>query len=127
MLTKLLLTLKRYALILLVGYIILITILSLISLTNMPAIGLGFEDKIYHAFAYSVFVVLCFNYLTQISEKSATLKAIIFSIGYGIIIEVLQKVLNTNRTFDLWDIVANIVGVLFGYIIILLINKLKLN
>lgn len=127
MLTKLLLTLKRYALILLVGYILLITFLSLISLTNMPVIGVDFEDKIYHAFAYLVFVVLCFNYLTRINVKNAIPKAIIFSISYGIIIEVLQKALNTNRTFDLWDILANVVGVLLGCIIIMSINKLKLN
>lgn len=127
MIIKLLSTLRHYALFLVVFYIISITILSLINLDNLPEIGSGHDDKLYHATAYFVFVILSFNYLKKIGVKKAVLIAMIFSVFYGIIIEVLQHALNTNRTFDVLDIAANTIGVILGYFIIQYLNKLKLN
>lgn len=127
MIIRLLSTLRRYALFLLVFYILLVTVLSLININKLPDLGSDFDDKLYHMGAYSVFVFLSFNYLKKIDMKNAVLIAMIFSIIYGIIIELLQEVLNVNRTFDLLDILANTVGVIFGYFVIRYINKLKLN
>lgn len=127
MIIKLLSTLRHYALFLVVFYIISITILSLINLDNLPEIGSGHDDKLYHATAYFVFVILSFNYLKKIEVKKAVLIAMVFSVFYGIIIEVLQHALNTNRTFDVLDIAANTIGVILGYFIIQYLNKLKLN
>ncbi len=127
MIIKLLSTLRHYALFLVVFYIISITILSLINLDNLPEIGSGHDDKLYHATAYFVFVILSFNYLKKIGVKKAVPIAMIFSVFYGIIIEVLQHALNTNRTFDVLDIAANTIGVILGYFIIQYLNKLKLN
>ncbi|MGF1556110.1 VanZ family protein [Paucihalobacter sp.] len=127
MIIKLLSTLRHYALFLVVFYIISITVLSLININRLPDIGTNHDDKLYHASAYFVFVILSFNYLKKIEVKKAVLIAMVFSVFYGIIIEVLQHVLNTNRTFDILDIVANTIGVILGYFIIQYVNKLKLN
>ncbi len=127
MIIKLLSTLRHYALFLVVFYIISITVLSLININRLPDIGTNHDDKLYHASAYFVFVILSFNYLKKIEVKKAVLIAMVFSVFYGIIIEVLQHVLNTNRTFDILDIVANTIGVILGYFIIQYFNKLKLN
>lgn len=127
MIIKLLSTLRRYALFLVVFYIVAITILSLINIDRLPKIGSGHDDKLYHAAAYFVFAILTFNYLKKIEVKNAVLVAMVFSVFYGIIIEVLQHALNTNRTFDVLDIAANTIGVILGYFIIQYLNKLKLN
>lgn len=127
MIIKLLSTLRRHALFFLVFYIILITVLSLINIGKLPEIGSDYDDKLYHAAAYFVFVILCFNYLKKSEIKYAVLLSVLFPVFYGIIIEVFQQAMNTNRTFDWLDIVANIIGVILGYFIIQYLSKLKLN
>jgi glycopeptide antibiotics resistance protein len=127
MITKLLSTLSRFALPLLICYVILITVLSLISLHNLPKINTGHDDKIFHALAYTVFVLVVFNYLQKSQIKSAVWIAVTATFVYGTVLEVLQKVLNTDRTFDTFDIFANGVGVIIGYFLVRGLHKLKLN
>ena len=127
MITKLLSTLSRFALPILILYVVLITVLSLITLNNLPKINTGHDDKIFHALVYSVFVVLVFNYLQIKKVVGAIWIAMIVSFIYGTIIEILQEVLTTTRTFDFYDILANAIGVIIGFYIIQILNKLKLN
>jgi len=127
MITKLLLTLNRWALPLLICYVVLITVLCLISLNNLPKINTGHDDKIFHALAYTAFVFLVFNYLQKIQVKNAVWISMLATFIYGTIIEILQMVLTTNRTFDVFDIAANGAGVLIGFFIIKRLYKLKLN
>lgn len=127
MIIKLLSTLRRYALLLIVLYIILITYLSLINLSALPEIGLDVNDKLIHTGAYLVFIFLTFNFLQKIEQKRAVVKAIFFTAIYGIIIEILQQMLSANRTFDLYDIIANFIGIIMGYFVIHVLNKMKLN
>lgn len=127
MITKLLSTLSRFALPILICYVVLITVLSLISLQNLPKINTGHDDKIFHALAYTAFVLLVFNYLQKSKVKNAVWISMISTFIYGTIIEVLQKVLTTYRTFDVFDIAANGAGILLGFFIIKSLYKLKLN
>jgi glycopeptide antibiotics resistance protein len=127
MITKLLSTLRRFALPLLIFYVLLITGLSLISLPSLPEINTGYDDKIYHGLAYAVYVVILFNYLEKLNIQNAIWFACISCFIYGIVIEMLQEVLNTNRTFDVLDMVANGVGIIIGFYIIKGLYKLKLN
>ncbi|TPV35848.1 VanZ family protein [Paucihalobacter ruber] len=127
MITKLLSTLSRFALPLLICYVVLITVLSLVSLHNLPEINTGHDDKIFHALAYTVFVIVLFNFLQKANVKSAVWIAMIVSFAYGTVLEVLQKVLNTDRTFDIFDIFANGIGVIIGYFLVRGLYKLKLN
>lgn len=127
MITKLLSTLKQFALPLWICYSVVITLLSLISLHNLPEINMDHNDKMYHAFAYAVFAVLTYNYFKKIVSGNVILITFLVCFFYGIILEVLQKVLNTNRTFDTLDIVANGVGVIVGLFAIRRLYKLKLN
>jgi VanZ family protein len=127
MITKLLSTLSRFALPLLICYVILITVLSLISLHNLPEINIDHSDKIYHALAYAVLAALTFNYLENVFSKNVISITFVVCFFYGTILEVLQKVLNTNRTFDTLDILANGLGILIGLLVIKGLYKLKLN
>jgi glycopeptide antibiotics resistance protein len=54
------------------------------------------------------------NQFRKVQEK-AVLITIISAISYGVLIEVLQEVMNLGRSFDALDIVADSVGVMFGF------------
>jgi Na+/glutamate symporter len=127
MITKLLSTLKQFAFPLLICYAAVITLLSLMSLHHLPEINFDHNDKIYHALAYTVFAVLAYNYFQKILSRNVTYISFLVCFFYGIILEVLQKVLNTNRTFDTLDILANGLGILIGLFVIERLYKLKLN
>lgn len=44
---------------------------------------------------------------------------------YGMVIEVVQGAWVVSRTFDLWDVAANTVGILFGGIVLYKISRSK--
>ncbi|WP_353776833.1 VanZ family protein [Winogradskyella sp. 3972H.M.0a.05] len=117
MITKLLSLAKQYALPLFVVYALAIAVLSLISIGKLPETAPEFSDKIVHCLAYALFAALFYNYLEEVITKPAIL-VVVLSMLYGTIIEVLQYTLNPDRTFDLWDIVANGVGIVIAIIII---------
>ena len=78
-----------------------------------------FSDKILHILAYTVLTLLSYNYFKGLLKANAIIFSALFSGVYGIIIEVLQRTLNPERSFDLLDIGANIVGVGIAVILIL--------
>jgi VanZ family protein len=127
MTTKLFLVLKKLALPLVIVYTLALTIGSLIHLGDIPSLGSSFDDKIYHFIAYFLFTLLVYNYC--ISKKVTNGIAIsgIVVILYGIIIEVLQHILTSYRAFDLYDAVANALGVILAVVLLLYINNLKLK
>ncbi len=86
-----------------------ITILSLVSLKEMPSITtLKFKDKIIHFMFYFVFVFLWTNALKEKNVK--ILKIVLFAILYGIIIEILQSAITSSRQADVYDALANSFG-----------------
>lgn len=126
MITKLLLQAKKYALPLLLLYVLAITVLSLISIGNLPGGAPEFSDKILHAGAYGVFTVLFHNYLTRRKGLKHQILVLAIPMCYGTLIEFLQYFLNSERTFDPWDIVANGVGIVIAVVIIRTLET-KLN
>lgn len=48
-------------------------------------------------------------------QSKAVIIAIVCTISYGILIEILQEVMHLGRTFDKMDIAADTLGVLFGF------------
>ncbi len=55
-------------------------------------------------------------------KARALLLAVVLSIGYGMILEVLQREYASDRLFDWYDALANTIGGLIGVILL----KLKL-
>ena len=107
-----------------VAYTILILYLSLINLADTPVKDLGVSDKIMHGGAYfglglvwMFFVILSFQ--DRDLFKKISYVALI-SIAFGIFIEVLQDSLTTYRQLDLFDILANSIGVLIAGVLVLL-------
>lgn len=118
---------KRWSLFLVVGYVILLTVLSLVSIGKLPELGSSFDDKVYHFLAYTLLTFILFNYIKTTSIAKPILFVAIVSFIYGTVIEVLQHIVNSARTYDVYDILANFLGVIFATIGLLYINKLKLK
>jgi len=118
---------KKWSLLLAITYIIVLTVLSLVSIGKLPELGSSFDDKVDHFLAYALFTVIVFNYLKTTSIAKPILVVAIVSIIYGTVIEVLQHIVNPARTYDIYDILANFLGVIFATIGLTYINKLKLK
>ena len=116
---------KQLALALVVLYFIALTAFSLINLGDIPNLGSSFDDKIYHFVAYAMFTLLLYNYLNAVPIKSSIFYTILIATGYGILMEVLQNLITESRVSDIYDIMANFFGIIFGAITISIYKKLK--
>ncbi|MDH5560530.1 MAG: VanZ family protein, partial [Deltaproteobacteria bacterium] len=70
--------------------------------------GFKLEDKAAHFAAYCVLSL----YHLQVYPKK-TIWTILFLSGFGVTMELLQS-LTTYRSFEVWDIVANMTGIFGG-------------
>ena len=104
-----------------IAYIVVITVLSLVSIDTKTNINVDFADKIIHVIIHTINVILLYIVFIKFKVAKSLLIAIIVSILYGIIIEILQEYISINRQFDIFDIYANC----FGTIIAAIILKLK--
>ena len=119
--------LKKLALIAAIIYSMVLTFVSLMKLTNVPNIGVSFGDKIFHFLAYFVLAFLWFEafiYNFSFNKRKAIVYASIFSVLFGIVIEVLQYLLTTYRSLDIYDVFANTSGVLLAVVIIAVKNNI---
>lgn len=117
--------LKKYALIFAIFYSLALAVVSLVKINNLPNAGISHADKIFHFLVYSVLAYLWVNtffFKFKYKKTKAILYAALFSIIFGIIIEVLQGSITASRHTDVYDAVANTLGVLI-MVLILLINK----
>lgn len=89
--------------------------LSLIDLSETPVTKMGISDKVMHGTAYFFLTLLWLFYLIfgKVSWSFSTKIAVVcvFSIVFGILIEVLQGTMTSYRTADIFDILANSTGV----------------
>lgn len=97
---------------------VLITVGSLISTKNGIDVKVHYFDKIIHMSAY---FLLALSWLLGSVKKTEKLKyaiTVAFSVVfYGIIIEVLQSAITSGRQADIYDVVANLIGV-FGALLV---------
>lgn len=122
--------LKKGSLILAVSYSITLLYISLKNLKDMPKVDIDHADKIFHFIAYAILSTLWFMVFKLYKRQTlqlAILKAVIFSIIFGIIIEVMQGTLTTYRAFDVYDAIANSMGALLIGIIIYIQQKLQVK
>ncbi len=116
------LVLKRFSFLIATLYSLALAIVSLIQLKNMPDVGVSFGDKIFHFLAYSVLAFLWFSALFfkfKLNITRAIVYSALFSIIFGIILEALQGSATTYRSSDVYDAIANTLGVLFTVLILL--------
>ncbi|GAA4800170.1 VanZ family protein [Litoribaculum gwangyangense] len=122
--------LKKIALIITLIYTIALAIISLIRLNNLPDIGVSFGDKIFHFLAYGLLTFLWYQAFLQSFKfkiKRAIYSAVILSVIFGIIIEVLQGTITVVRAMDVYDAVANTLGALLVSIFLCFKNSLHIK
>ncbi|WP_158651271.1 VanZ family protein [Pseudotamlana carrageenivorans] len=118
--------LKKIVPIATVSYTVLLATVCLITIKQVPDIGVSYGDKIFHFLAYGLLTILWFAtfLLTfKITKKSAVGYALIFAVVFGIIIEVLQGTLTVSRSLDVYDMVVNTLGALLASFILIVKNK----
>ena len=76
-------------------------------------------DKVVHVFLYLVLVfLLCVGFTKQNTlpflHFRPILSALVISAIYGMIIEVSQTAFMLNRSFEVYDVLANFIGSAFG-------------
>ncbi len=94
---------------------IFIAITSLVSLKGIKTVSLGISnfDKIVHFTSYFLLTLSWFFAMQTLWKNRKTKIILIVSlISYGIIIEALQGGMTTHRQADVFDILANSLGVL---------------
>jgi VanZ family protein len=99
-------------------YAISIGVLSLAHLTKVPELNTGFDDKIAHFVLYAGLCLFWFMSFHILKSKSSLLLASLLSIVFGAVIEILQGVVSIYRTADVFDLVANCLGILTMALII---------
>jgi VanZ family protein len=106
-----------------------ITYFCLTDSSNIPAISIPNIDKIVHFcfhFGFTISWILFFK--KELKGKApddykAYFISFIFSVFFGITIEVLQSVLTTTRAADVIDILANTIGALVGVFTAIALKK----
>ncbi|MCL5126878.1 VanZ family protein [Algibacter sp. L4_22] len=130
MIIKLLLVLKKSALVFAVIYTIVLSAACLMSLKDMPKVNVSNGDKIFHFGAYAVFVVLwygAFIFNIKFEKMRALLSATVFAVVFGIVVEVLQGTMTDYRSMDIYDVIANTSGALLTALILWRINKIQVK
>jgi VanZ family protein len=106
--------LKNYTLAIVWSLIILV--LSTRATINLPQSwwDLYSPDKFGHAFVYGVQAWLLHKAFYHQRMDKAIFWALLISISYGILMEVVQYTFFPNRFFEVYDIIANISGSFLG-------------
>lgn len=122
--------LKTFSLLLSVLYTLILSALSLIKIDGIVKELPSFNDKAAHALVHFIFVVLWFaTYYYKFSFKynKSIAFAVLFSLIYGISIELLQGYFTVSRQSDFKDIFANVLGMVFASLLLLYIKKRMLK
>jgi len=93
-------------------YTLAIIVLSFMKLQDIPELSTSFDDKIFHCIAYAIFCLVWYLFFKAIKIKSSLIFAIVLSITFGGLIEILQSKLSSYRTTEFFDLLANTLGVL---------------
>lgn len=107
-------------------------LIFILTLSLMPAKAIIVQptiegiDKVVHVVFYFILIILISYGFDKIHklEIQTVIYGIIISTLCGFIIEILQGVLSAQRSFDFYDIIANIVGACIGSVFICKRNNL---
>lgn len=119
---------KRLAILVAIGYSLSLLTISLINLGKITAGAPKHSDKIFHFLAYCLMLLFWYFGLywgLNWSKRKALISAGLFSIGFGILIEILQGTLTEARQFDMLDVLANTSGVFLTGLVLVLKQKTK--
>ncbi|WP_143065656.1 VanZ family protein [Flavobacterium urocaniciphilum] len=91
---------------------------------NVPNFKLPFKDKIVHFSFYFMFVFLWVKSFENKTFKKGLI-VLFLAILLGISIEFLQENFTVHRTYDNYDILANTLGGLFSFLLVIKFHLIK--
>ena len=118
---------KKILLLIAVAYTLALIVASLISLNGVPSLGSSFDDKIYHIVAYFGLALLWVFYFKPFNSKYTPVLIFFAAAFLGFVLELLQYLVSSNRTYDTYDMIANSIGAIFGTLFASKISVEKLN
>ena len=81
-------------------------------------------DKLVHAFFHFVLTLFCFLFFKSraidASSFNPLITSFLFSVFFGIGIEIAQELLTTTRHADILDVLANVSGATLAVVLVLL-------
>jgi len=110
-------------------WFVLVTYLSLVSgryLRSSWLSSIPYQDKVIHMGVYFVAAVLMMYGIGGRGGRTfltGVVYTLIFCIMWGGMLEYLQDVMSRGRHFDIFDIIANIIGALLGVVAFSLLLK----
>lgn len=118
----------KYLVVVGVVYTVLITVALLAPIVDPPKTEIPFADKIVHIVINAgLFIIWSWCALTRtskVSVKKSLCVLFVYTLFYGILIEVLQEYFVPTRSADVFDVVANIFGLVLGAFVIKVSKKL---
>ncbi len=107
-------------------YMSIIAFLSLLPPDDFPDIPLfPGADKIVHTCLYLGLTWLACWSMHAENKRIWYYLIVLFSIGWGAIMELFQLMLHMGRSFDVFDIIGNAIGTLIGALIYVLMAQYK--
>ena len=95
--------------------------------SNIPAVNIPSIDKIVHFcfhFGFTISWITFFKKELQGTDNAkAYLVSFIFSVLFGITIEIMQGVYTTTRASDVTDVLANTLGAMFAIFMAVVFKK----
>lgn len=109
-----------------IAYTLVLTLLLLFPSTDVPDIEVPFLDKIGHVslFAFLALIWAMYSWVKTEGTRARLFLILPVIFLYGIIIEVLQELFFQPRTGDIWDVVANFVGIVLGGLIFYVLRNI---
>jgi len=107
-------------------YLTIVACMSLLPPNDLPDIPLfPGADKIVHTCMYLGLAWLaCWSMHAEIKHKWYYI-IILFSIGWGVMMEIFQFLMHLGRAIEFYDIVSNSIGTLIGVLIYILMAQQK--
>ena len=110
-----------------IGWLFLMCILFVIPGSALPEQSWFIDiqlDKWIHIGLFSVLIFLwCSSF--QLGLPGTAWIIIILAITYGLLVEFVQKTWIPNRSFDLYDVIADGIGSIIGLVVWLRVNRKK--
>lgn len=113
------------------AWTVFVTVLCLVSFSDLPRVNVGGIDKYVHAAFHFVFSILWYMYLRSEDRASGNTRALFrvlaLSLFFGILIEIAQAFLTDTRNADIADVGANFAGAATAVFLLYCYRRLAKN
>ncbi|MDC8005802.1 VanZ family protein [Aureisphaera galaxeae] len=106
-------------------YTLILTVLFMVPAPDIPDMGIEFGDKWAHILVFFIltFLWLLITWKNHWLRKNRVFWVSFWALLYGIIIEALQGGFFESRSADVWDTIADAVGILLACLVFVMMKK----